>query len=94
MQGVILITVGVRELKQNLSQYLSSVKSGERIIVTDRKKEVAVISPYKIETVEEKALILIRRGIAHWSGGKPKGMNPKIHVGKARVSEAIIEDRR
>jgi len=87
-------TVGVRELKENLSQYLSSVKSGERIIVTDRKKEVAVISPYKIESVEEKALMLIRKGIAHWSGGKPKGMNPKIHVGKAKVSEAVIEDRR
>ena len=87
-------TVGVRELKENLSQYLSSVKSGERIIVTDRKKEVAVISPYKIETVEEKALLLIRMGKAQWSGGKPKGINPKIHAGKAPVSEAIIEDRR
>lgn len=87
-------TVGVRELKKNLSQYLNSVKSGERLIITDRKKEVAVISPYKIESVEEKALILIRKGIAHWSGGKPKGMNPKIHVGNAPVSEAILEDRR
>jgi len=87
-------TVGIRELKENLSQYLNSIKSGERIIVTDRKKEVAVISPYKMESVEEKALIMVRKGAADWSGGKPKGMNPKIKVGKARVSEAVIEDRR
>lgn len=87
-------TIGVRELKENLSQYLSSVKSGERIIVTDRKKEVAVISPYKIESVEEKALLLIRSGKALWAGGKPKGMKPKVHAGQAPVSEAIIEERR
>ncbi len=87
-------TVGVRELKENLSQYLNSVKSGERIIVTDRKKEVAVISPYKIETAEEKALMLIRKGKADWSGGKPKGIKHKIRVGGKPVSEAVIEDRR
>jgi prevent-host-death family protein len=87
-------TVGVRELKENLSRYLKRVKSGESIVVTDRKKEIAVIVPSGRETDEEKLLELIQRGIAHWSGGKPKGMRSRIVSRGKRVSEAVIEDRR
>jgi prevent-host-death family protein len=34
-------TVGVRELRQNLSKYLERVKAGETLTVTERGKEVA-----------------------------------------------------
>lgn len=37
--------VGVRELRQNLSRYLSDVKEGETFIVTERGREVARLSP-------------------------------------------------
>jgi prevent-host-death family protein len=67
-------TVGIRELKENLSKYLRSVKSGQRIIVKDRKREVAIILPFGTETDEEKVLELIQRGLVHWSGTKPMGM--------------------
>jgi prevent-host-death family protein len=87
-------TVGVRELKTNLSRYLARVKSGERIIVTDRKREVAVITPIGKETDEEMVLQLIQRGIAHWSGGKPLGMQSRIPSRGKSVSDAILEGRR
>lgn len=38
-------TVGVRELRQNLSRYLDRVKAGEALIVTERGHEVARLLP-------------------------------------------------
>jgi prevent-host-death family protein len=38
-------SVGVRELRQNLSRYLTQVKEGESFIVTERGREVARLSP-------------------------------------------------
>ncbi len=38
-------TVGVRELRQNLSVYLRRVEEGETLRVTDRGRQVAVLSP-------------------------------------------------
>jgi prevent-host-death family protein len=37
--------VGVRELRQNLSKYLSEVKDGETFVVTERGREVARLTP-------------------------------------------------
>ena len=88
-------TVGVRVLKENLSQYINKIKSGESIIVTQRKKEVAIIVPYSIGIDgEEKLLQLIQRGVVHWSWGKPKGMPSRIPSIAENVSDAVLEDRR
>ena len=87
-------TVGIRELKENLSRYMKKVKFGERIIVTDRKKEIAVIMPFEKATKEEKIFQLIQRGIASWSGSKPSGMTSRIASRGKSVSRAVIEDRR
>ena len=87
-------SVGVRELKAQLSRYLRKVKSGERIIVTDRKEKVAVISPLGRESDEEKILALIQRGSAYWSGGRPRGMSSRIVSKGKKVSEAVVEERR
>jgi prevent-host-death family protein len=38
-------TVGVRELRQNLSRYLERVKEGETLTVTERGHEVARLVP-------------------------------------------------
>jgi prevent-host-death family protein len=38
-------TVGVRELRQNLSRYLDRVKAGEALVVTERGREVARLIP-------------------------------------------------
>lgn len=37
--------VGVRELRQNLSRYLERVKAGESLVVTERGREVARLTP-------------------------------------------------
>lgn len=53
-------TVGVRELRQNLSRYLERVKEGETLTVTERGHEVArlvpsrdAIDPHYLELAEQ-----------------------------------------
>ncbi|MGH2474079.1 MAG: type II toxin-antitoxin system Phd/YefM family antitoxin [Candidatus Limnocylindrales bacterium] len=38
-------TVGIGELRQNLSRYLRRVARGERLLVTDRNRPVAELGP-------------------------------------------------
>lgn len=38
-------TVGIAELRQNLSRHLERVKRGERLLVTDRNRVVAELGP-------------------------------------------------
>jgi prevent-host-death family protein len=38
-------TVGVAELRQNLSHYLRRVAQGERLVVTDRNRPIAELGP-------------------------------------------------
>lgn len=87
-------TIGIRELKENLSRYMKKVKTGEKILVTDRKKEIAVILPLEKQAKEENIFRLIRRGAASWSGGKPAGIPKRIVSRGKSVSGAVIEDRR
>jgi prevent-host-death family protein len=38
-------SVSVRELRQNLSRYLRRVAAGERLLVTERRRPVAMLGP-------------------------------------------------
>lgn len=53
-----MITVGVRELKNQLSQYLQHVKLGEKVFITEHNKIIAEISLPKNDvgnsTIEDK----------------------------------------
>lgn len=87
-------TIGIRELKENLGRYMKKVRTGERIIITDRKKEIAIIIPLERKAKEEKIYQLIQRGMAWWRGGKPEGIPVRIVSRGKSVSGAVIEDRR
>jgi prevent-host-death family protein len=41
-------TVGVAELRQNLSLYLRRVEQGERLLVTDRNRPIAELGPVPV----------------------------------------------
>lgn len=49
-------TVGVRELRQNLSRYLDRVRAGESLVVTERGREVARLIPFSSDGYSELAL--------------------------------------
>jgi prevent-host-death family protein len=50
-------TVGVAELRQNLSRYLRRVERGERLVVTDRNRPVAELGPPSTPGTELDRLI-------------------------------------
>ncbi len=89
-----MATIGIRELKARLSQYLKRVGQGERIIITDRGHPVAVISPAGASDVEERVAALIREGAIQWDGGRPRGSRRPADLRGPAVAEAVIEDRR
>ena len=46
-----MVTVGIRNLKNSLSKYITLVKSGEKVIITDHNKIVAeLIPPYGVSS--------------------------------------------
>jgi len=85
-----MITVGIRELKAKLSSYIDRARNGEQVVVTDHGVEVAVINPVSKE--RRAILTLVNEGVAHWSGGKPRGLEGIKIKGKA-ISETILEER-
>jgi prevent-host-death family protein len=89
-----MAAVGVRELKNQLSRYLKRVRAGERLVVTERGKPVALLSPPPEREVDPHIETLLRTGIARWGGGKPKGSRRPARIKGPSVARAVIEDRR
>ena len=89
-----MTTVGVRVLKNRLSEFLRRVADGERITVTDRGRPVAVLSPPETPAEHEMVAGMVREGIASWGGGKPRGATRPARVRGKPVSSTVLEDRR
>lgn len=87
-------TVGIRDLKAHLSRHLKRVRSGARLMVTERGRSIATISPVESPADVDWADRLVAAGRAQWSGGKPRGSPRPSPVPAARtVSDAVLEDR-
>ena len=89
-----MTSVGVRALRNNLSEYLRRVREGELLVITDRGKPVGELGPAAGGRNAELARMLVRKGAAGWSGGKPKGLSAAPRPKAGLVSAAVIEDRR
>jgi prevent-host-death family protein len=56
-------TVGLRELKNNLSAYVRAARNGETVVVTDRGQAVArLVSPVETTESEHPLAEMARRG--------------------------------
>lgn len=88
---IIMMSVGIKELKSKLSSYVDMVQKGDEIVVTARGKEVAMVIPIS----PERRLVstLIKNGKASWSGGKPEGM-AGIHARGGSISNTVLEERK
>jgi prevent-host-death family protein len=81
--------VGVRELKQRLSEYLDRAERGELLRVTDRGRPKALLGPLP-------GRARVEQGTAEgWiSAGSGAGLRPVPRVkSTARVLDALAEDR-
>ncbi len=86
--------VGIKALKDRLSEDLQRAREGERIVVTNRGAPVAVLVPVEEGAEARWACELVRSGGASWSGGKPKGLAHPPRVRGKMASEIVLEDRR
>jgi prevent-host-death family protein len=89
-----MVEAGVRNVKDHLSEYLRRVRAGERVLITDRGKPVAVLVGVGHADTEEAAWNLVDRGLGEWSGGKPRGASDPRRLAGRRAEEIVREDRR
>jgi prevent-host-death family protein len=92
-----MISAGIKELKNNLSRYLSRVKKGEDILITERGKIVARIiqEDPKNTSMREALSPLITKGLITLPSQKIHREIPEpVEVPGKPVSEMAIEDRR
>ena len=63
-----MISAGIRELKNNLSRYLSRVKNGEDILITERGKAIARIIRENPEEIHLREVLspLIVKGLSRF----------------------------
>jgi prevent-host-death family protein len=91
-------TVGVRELRQNLSKYLERVKDGETLVVTERGTEVARlvpsrpdIDPFYLELAEKYGATIPKGDLVETIANLP----PRPKPAPAGTTDALLaEDRR
>jgi prevent-host-death family protein len=89
-------TIGIRELKEQLSGHIREVKNGATLVITERGKPVARLLPVEPPdtSIEEKLHQLVKAGVISWSGRKLSPDVPTIPVrGPKTVAEMLIEDR-
>ena len=87
-------TVGIRELKANLSRHLKRVRSGVRLAITDRGRTIATIGPADAPSGLDWAHRLVADGGARWNGGKPAGSAHPPRPKRRTASSAVLDDRR
>ncbi len=86
-----MISIGVKELKAKLSNYLDKVRHGEEVVITSHGREVALVIPVSSERRRVNALM--EAGKAKWAGGKPGGIKG-IRIKGKPLSKTILEERR
>ena len=85
------VEVGVRELRENLSEWLDRAASGEDVIVTERGIPKVRLSAATGEHIIEQ---LVREGRARAAAG-PRGPAPRpVPVKGSPVTDALLAQRR
>jgi prevent-host-death family protein len=78
-------SIGVRELRQNLSVYLRRVKRGEALEVTERGQAVAVLVPLRPDATP------LDRLVAAGLASPPQGDLLELGLPPGRVSRRLSE---
>jgi prevent-host-death family protein len=89
---VTMVSVGIRELKTHLSEYVATAAAVESVVITLRGREVAIMTPLDPDRATVNALVAA--GKARWGGGKPSGVQEGTPLVGHPASDAVLEDRR
>jgi len=90
--------VGVKELKNRLTQYLRRTKKGEELVITQRGKPIAVIRPTEAnlsaKSLETKLTELARELKIMLPRKKFLSKIPLTKISGSSISATVLEDRR
>lgn len=87
-------TVGVAQLRQNLSVYLRRVEKGERLVVTDRNRPVAELGPAPRSGSKLDRLIAEGRVIPPRRSGLPEPLKLSKPLKDPRALSRALEEVR
>ncbi len=87
-----MTTVGIRELKAHLSEYIRLASEGETVVVTHHGKDVVVMHAPAPE--HDGLRRLLESGMVRWSGGKPQGRSGPPIVNRGEPISETIRDLR
>jgi prevent-host-death family protein len=82
--------VGIRDLRDNLSKHLKTVRDGGEVVVTDHGKPVAKLVPYSDPSWYRRMVAEGRITPAK----RPKGPAPEPLPAEGTGSDLVIEQRR
>ncbi len=86
-------SVGVRDLKTHLSEYLREIKKGKTIVITEHGKPVGRIIPAALPQAD-RIEAMRRAGIIAWNGKKPKMAATRAKVSdRGTLAKLLVEDR-
>lgn len=83
-------TVGIKDLKNRLSQMLSAVKDGEEVLVIQSGRPIARIVPEDRSSAETALAALAARGLVRVPIGTGAGEPELVEVRGEPLSETII----
>ena len=86
--------VGVETLKDQLGDYLRRAREGEKIVITEHGRSVALLIPLEDNASAKRAWELVEAGAAEWSGSKPGGARRRPRSRGKSASDVVLEDRR
>lgn len=87
------LTVGVRDLKAQLSEYLRQVKEGETVIITEYGRPIGRIIP-EPKSLNEQLQRLVESGAIIWNGEKLPDFEPVgVNEGPTLISDIVSELR-
>ncbi len=81
--------IGIRELRADLSQWLKQVQAGEEILVTDRGKPIARITPANGRSKLDE---LIARGLVRPASRPVPAEFPPLIKANGPVSDLVRDD--
>jgi prevent-host-death family protein len=92
-------SVGLRELKNRLSEYIRGVRSGEGLLVTDRGEVVAELIPpgQRVDagSASSELVALARRGQLTLGAPNDAAVYPKLSpLLKRRRAAALLDEER
>ncbi len=90
--------IGSREFKNRMGRYLSAVRNGQSLLITDRGHPVAKLSPPDLEerpeeSLEDRLKELEAQGLIRLAKRPLKSFRAVASRGKP-ASQMLIEDRR